>query len=173
MEGQQGSPAGAAEVEVKISAAPAAPQLLAELEECYRRYLEDSEALVRKKTGFLHTIRSVLGTNPIKTSGIHQKFYDGVAECVAALARSLEAAPDQAVADAAVQLLLEERPRGKDLTQYGWLSAAQTLVVPLLPHASQEALRPLYAAYCAVHSKRDRLPKQQELVEALERRLAD
>lgn len=173
MEGPQGSPAGAAEVEVKISAAPAAPQLLAALEECYRRYLEDSEALVRKKTGFLHAVRSVLGTNPIKTSGIHQKFYDEVAERVAALAQALEAVPDQAVADAAVQLLLEERPRGKDLTQYSWLSAAQTLVVPLLPHASQEALRPLYAAYCAVHSKRDRLPKQQELVEALERRLAD
>ena len=78
MEGQQGSPAGAAEVEVTTSAAPAASQLLAELEECYRRYLEDSEALVRKKTGFLHAIRSVLGTNPIKTSGIHQKFYDEV-----------------------------------------------------------------------------------------------
>lgn len=169
MEGQQGSPAGAAEVEVKISAAPAASQLLAELEECYRRYLEDSEALVRKKTGFLHAIRSVLGTNPIKTSGIHQKFYDEVA----ALAQALEAVPDQAVADAAVQLLLEERPRGKDLTRYGWLSAAQTLVVPLLPGASLEALRPLYEAYCAAHPRRDRLPKQQELVEALERRLAD
>ena len=115
----------------------------------------------------------MLGTNPIKTSGIHQKFYDEVAERVAALAQALKAVPDQAVADAAVQLLLEERPRGKDLTQYGWLSAAQTRVVPLLPHASQEALRPLYAAYCAVHSKRDRLPKQQELVEAMERRLAD
>lgn len=173
MEGQQGSPTGAAEVEVKISATPAADQLLAALEECYRRYLEDSEALVRKKTGFLHAVRSVLGTNPIKTSGIHQKFYDGVAECVAALARSLEAAPDQAVADAAVQLLLEERPRGKDLTQYGWLSAAQTLAIELLPHASLAALRPLYAAYCAAHPRRDRLPKQQELVEALERRLAD
>lgn len=173
MEGQQGSPTGAAEVEVTTSAAPAASQLLAALEECYRRYLEDSEALVRKKTGFLHAVRSVLGTNPIKTSGIHQKFYDEVAERVAALAQALKAVPDQAVADAAVQLLLEERPRGKDLTQYGWLSAAQTLVVPLLPHASQEALRPLYAAYCAVHSKRDRLPKQQELVEAMERRLAD
>lgn len=173
MEGPQGSPAGAAEVEVKISAAPAAPQLLAALEECYRRYLEDSEALVRKKTGFLHAVRSVLGTNPIKTSGIHQKFYDEVAERVAALAWSLEAAPDQAVADAAVQLLLEERPRGKDLTRYGWLSAAQTLAVPLLSHASREALRPLYAAYCAAHPRRDRLPKQQELVEALERLLAD
>ena len=173
MEGQQGSPAGAAEVEVTTSAAPAAPQLLAELEECYRRYLEDSEALVRKKTGFLHTVRSVLGTNPIKTSGIHQKFYDEVAERVAALAQALEAVPGQAVADAAVQLLLEERPRGKDLTQYGWLSAAQTLVVPLLPGASLEALRPLYEAYCAAHPRRDRLPKQQELVEAMERRLAE
>lgn len=169
MEGQQGSPAGAAEVEVTTSAAPAASQLLAELEECYRRYLEDSEALVRKKTGFLHAIRSVLGTNPIKTSGIHQKFYDEVA----ALAQALEAVPDQAVADAAVQLLLEERPRGKDLTQYGWLSAAQTLAIELLPHASLAALRPLYAAYCAAHPRRDRLPKQQELVEAMERRLAD
>ena len=167
----QGSPTGAAERE--RSAAPAASQLLAELEECYRRYLEDSEALVRKKTGFLHAIRSVLGTNPIKTSGIHPKFYDVVAERVAALAQALKAVPDQAVADAAVQLLLEERPRGKDLTQYGWLSAAQTLAIELLPHASLAALRPLYAAYCAVHSKRDRLPKQQELVEALERRLAD
>ena len=173
MEGQQGSPTGAAEVEVKISATPAADQLLAALEECYRRYLEDSEALVRKKTGFLHAVRSVLGTNPIKTSGIHQKFYDGVAERVAALAQALKAAPDQTVADAAVQLLLEERPRGKDLTRYGWLSAAQTLVVPLLPGASLEALRPLYEAYCAAHPRRDRLPKQQELVEALERRLAD
>lgn len=109
----QGSPTGAAEVEVKISATPAAAQLLAALEECYRRYLEDSEALVRKKTGFLHAIRSVLGTNPIKTSGIHQKFYDEVAERVAALAQALEAVPDQAVADAAVQLLLEERPPGQ------------------------------------------------------------
>ncbi len=167
----QGSPTGAAERE--RSAAPAASQLLAELEECYRRYLEDSEALVRKKTGFLHAIRSVLGTNPIKTSGIHQKFYDEVAERVAALAQALEAVPDQAVADAAVQLLLEERPRGKDLTQYGWLSAAQTLAIELLPHASLAALRPLYAAYCAAHPRRDRLPKQQELVEAMERRLAD
>lgn len=92
---------------------------------------------------------------------------------MAALAQALEAVPDQAVADAAVQLLLEERPRGKDLTQYGWLSAAQTLVVPLLPGASREVLRPLYEAYCAAHPRRDRLPKQQELVEALERRLAD
>ena len=75
----------------------------------------------------------MLGTNPIKTSGIHQKFYDEVAERVAALAQALKAAPDQAVADAAVQLLLEERPRGKDLTQYGWLSAAQTLAIELLP----------------------------------------
>ena len=58
----------------------------------------------------------MLGTNPIKTSGIHQKFYDEVAERVAALAQALKAVPDQAVADAAVQLLLEERPRGKDLT---------------------------------------------------------
>ena len=56
---------------------------------------------------------------------------------------------------------------------YGWLSAAQTLAVPLLPGASLEALRPLYAAYCAAHPRRDRLPKQQELVEAMERRLAD
>ena len=99
--------------------------------------------------------------------------YDEVAGRGADLAHGLEDGPDQSVADAAVQLLLEERPRGKDLTQYGWLSAAQTLVVPLLPHASQEALRPLYASYCAVHSKRDRLPKQQELVEAMERRLAE
>ncbi len=171
MKEPQGSPTGAAERE--RSAAPAAPQLLAELEECYRRYLEDSEALFRKKTSFLHAVRSVLGTNSIKTSGIHQKFYDGVAERVAALAQELKAAPDQAVADAAVQLLLEERPRGKDLTRYGWLSAAQTLAIELLPHASLAALRPLYASYCAAHPKRDRLPKQQELVEALERLLAD
>lgn len=155
------------------SAALVPSQLLSELEELYRRYLEDSEALFRRKTGFLHAVRSVLGTNSIKTSGIHQKFYDGVAERVAALAQALDAAPDPALADAAVRLLLEERPRGKDLTQYGWLSAAQTLAIELLPYASLEALRPLYAAYCAAHSKRDRLPKQQALVEALERLLAD
>lgn len=148
-------------------------EVLAELEQTYQDYLADSAALFRHGTGFLQAVRSVLGTNTIKSSAIHRKFYDRVSECVAALSAALDAAPDPAAADTAARMLLEERPKGQNLTQYSWLCAAQTLAVPLLPHVSQRTLEQLYTGYCAAHRKRDRLPRQQELVAAMERRLAD
>lgn len=147
-------------------------ELLAELEEIYRRYLEESEALFREDTGFLHAIRSVLGTNTIKSSGIHRKFYDAVEAQVAQLAERLEASPDPLLADRAARLLLEDWPKGQDVTQYGWLSAAQILVIPLLPFVSRETLEELYASYCAAHPKRDRLPRQVELIETMGGQLA-
>lgn len=146
-------------------------ELLAELEDIYRRYLEESEALFRKGTGFLHAIRSVLGTNTIKSSGIHRKFYDAVEAGVARLVDCLEGDPDPLLADRAARLLLEDRPKGQDVTQYGWLSAAQTLAIPLLPHVSRDTLEELYASYCAAHPKRDRLPKQVELIATMEGQL--
>lgn len=146
-------------------------EILEELEQTYRRYLEESEALFRKETGFLHAIRSVLGTNTIKTSAIHQKFYQAVSERVEQLAARLEQTPDPELADQAARLLLEERPKGQDVTRYGWLSAAQTLAVALVPYVSRQTLEELYPAYCAAHRKRDRLPKQLELIAAMERRL--
>lgn len=147
-------------------------ELLAELEEIYRHYLEESEALFRKGTGFLHAIQSVLGTNTIKSSGIHRKFYDAVEAQVAQLVERLETSPDPLLADRSARLLLEDRPKGQDVTQYGWLSAAQTLAVPLLPFVSRETLEELYASYCAAHPKRDRLPRQVELIETMEGQLA-
>ena len=147
-------------------------ELMAELEELYRRYLEESEALFRKGTGFLHAIRSVLGTNTIKSSGIHRKFYDAVEAQVAQLTERLEESPDPLLADRAARLLLEDRPKGQDVTQYGWLSAAQTLALPLLPYVSRDTLEELRDSYCAAHPKRDRLPKPVELIETMEGLLA-
>ena len=143
-------------------------EILEELEHIYQRYLEESEALFRKETGFLNAIRSVLGTNPIKSSGIHRKFYETVAEHVDELAARLEQTPDPQLADRAARLLLEERPKGQDVTQHGWLSAAQTLAIPLLPYVTRQTLETLQADYCAAHRKRERLPKQIELVEQME-----
>lgn len=147
-------------------------ELLAELEEIYRHYLEESEALFRKGTGFLHAIQSVLGTNTIKSSGIHRKFYDAVEAQVGQLVAQLEVSPDPLLADRSARLLLEDRPKGQNVTQYGWLSAAQTLAVPLLPFVSRETLEELYASYCAAHPKRDRLPRQVELIKTMEGQLA-
>ena len=146
-------------------------EILAELEQIYQKYLEESQALFRKETGFLHAIRSVLGTNTIKQSAIHQKFYDGVAEQVARLTEQLEQSPDAILADRAARLLLEDPPKDQDLTRHGWLSAAQTLAVALVPYVSRQTLEELYPVYCAAHRKRDRLPKQLELIAAMERRL--
>lgn len=146
-------------------------EILEELEQTYQRYLEESEALFRKGTGFLHAIRSVLGTNTIKSSAIHQKFYQAVSEHVEQLAAQLEQTPDPELADQAARLLLEERPKGQDVTRYGWLSAAQTLAIPLLPYVTRQTLETLCSDYCAAHRKRDRLPKQVELVRQMERLL--
>ncbi len=143
-------------------------QILEELERIYRQYLEESEALFRKGTGFLQAIRSVLGTNTIKSSPIHQRFYDAAAQQVEQLTERLEQTADPLLADRAVRLLMEERPKGKDLTRYGWLSAAQILAIPLIPYASRETLEELYPVYCRAHPKRDRLPRQEALVEAME-----
>ena len=118
-------------------------EILEELEQTYQRYLEESEALFRKGTGFLHAIRSVLGTNTIKSSAIHQKFYQAVSEHVEQLAAQLEQTPDPELADQAARLLLEERPKGQDVTRYGWLSAAQTLAIPLLPYVTRQTLETL------------------------------
>lgn len=142
---------------------------LEELERIYRQYLEESEALFRKGNGFLHAIRSVLGTNTIKSSPIHQRFYDAVAQQVEQLTERLEQTADPLLADQAVRLLMEERPKGSDVTRYGWLSAAQTLAIPLLAYASRETMEELYPIYCRAHPRRDRLPRQEALVEAMEK----
>ena len=146
-------------------------EILEELEHIYQRYLEESEALFRKETGFLNAIRSVLGTNTIKNSAIHRKFYEAVEEHVAELAARLEQTPDPTLADQAARLLLEEHSKGQDVTRYGWLSAAQTLAIPLLPYVARPTLEALRADYCAAHRSRDRLPKQTELVEQMDRLL--
>ena len=126
-------------------------------------YLEESEALFRKGTGFLNAIRSVLGTNTIKSSAIHQKFYQAVSEHVEQLAAQLEQTPDPELADQAARLLLEERPKGQDVTRARRLSAAQTLAIPLLPYVTRQTLETLCSDYCAAHRKRDRLPNRWSL----------
>lgn len=149
----------------------ATQDLLNQLEQIYRQYLEESEDLFRKGNGFLHAIRSVLGTNTIKSSPIHQRFYDAVAQQVEQLTKRLEQTADPLLADQAVRLLMEERPKGQDVTRYGWLSAAQTLAIPLLAYASRETVEELYPIYCGAHPRRDRLPRQAELIKAMEQRM--
>lgn len=68
----------------------------------------------------------------------------------------LACSPDPQLADRAARLLLEERPKGEDVTRYGWLSAAQTLAIPLLPYVTRHTLEALCSDYCAAHRKRDR-----------------
>lgn len=141
---------------------------MTELEALLNQYKEDSSKLYREKTGIKSALSTSLGgDNEILRDPMHQEFYDNVQKQVEALA----AEGDPEACTEAFRLLMAEKKKGNNLVQYNWLLAAETLAVPLVPFVPKEILQPICESYGSRIPKRDRLPKQEELYEAMCRQL--
>lgn len=145
--------------------------LLAALEARIGQYRSDSAALDRKTAGLRNALSSVLGgKNENKRSPIHLEFYRDMERLVDEL---LAAPPSAEQAAQGLRILLSPKEKGTNLVQYGWLCAIEPLAIPLVRYAEPEALAPLCESYGKRWPKRERMPRQQELYETMERRLAE
>ncbi len=143
---------------------------MSEIRELLEQYIADSNALYQKKTGIKNALSASLGgTNEIKKDPMHLAFYQNVERCVEELA----AEGDQEACTEAFQLLLTEREPSKDLVQRGWLQAAETLALPLVPYVPEAVLRPAWERYGSRYPRRERMPKQQALYRAMAEQLGE
>lgn len=141
---------------------------MTEIDTLLAQYIADSDELYRKKTGIRTALAASLGgTNEIKKDPMHQKFYDDLKQAVETLAQT----GDQEACTQALEVLLQDKQKGHDLVQYGWLMAAETLSIPLVKLVPDEVLRPLWESYGKRYPKRERLPKQEELYRTMAKKL--
>lgn len=144
-------------------------ELVSALEARINQYISDSDALYRRTAGLKTALSSVLGGgNENKRSPIHPEFYRDMERLVEQL---LAAPPSPEEAEQGMKLLLAPREKGKNLVQYGWLTAIEPLAIPLVQYTEPEVLALLWEEYGRRYPKRERMPRQQELYEAMGRRL--
>ncbi len=106
------------------------------------------------------------GTGP-KDDACHEAFYDQVGVVARALA---EAGPDEAMARAAVELILfaPETYADVDLAVM-MLTAAQGHAIPLIPYLAPAAAGELLAWYDRFCPRNQRLPVQKQVANALKK----
>ena len=110
---------------------------------------------------------------------VHRDFLDGVETLTAELAAAAaalppeEAAGGRAEAERAVALLLGEKPRDLPGERRLYLVGAEALCAPLLPLLDREGLVRQRDAMVRLTPRRLMFPRQRELLEEMERLLAE
>lgn len=149
------------------------------LEEHYRDYAFWNLGQPPRAKGFARLFRRWISYNDQDIAPADREFLDGTETLVKELAAALSALPPEEaekgreIAERAVALMLEEKPREISNARRLYLIGAEALCAPLLPLLDREALVRRREAMLAVTPRRLMFPKQLELLEEMERLMGD
>lgn len=161
---------------MSLAEAAALTDRLGETLAAYARRTPEEAA---KPKGFAKLFRRWFTYNPREIEPVHKAFLEEtealVKELVSAVASlsGEERSRGGEKAEEAVALLLAEKPEDLPTDRRLYLIAAEPLCAPLLPLLTREALARRREAMLAVTPRRLLFPRQRELLEEMDRLLAE
>ena len=140
----------------------------------YEAYTDHMRALERKTT-MLDTLKGwIMGGSVASRDKANQTFYQEVEVLVRELCAALETAETETASRSSAQaarVILAPRPVKSTSASDWMLTAAQGHAIALIPYLEREVLQQLRDEYRKAYPKRMMLPKQREVLAAMERRL--